>query len=84
MQPISTLTEETQKAVKSIAETIAPLLEDIHSKPATTQNYYGDYMRLLNYAAKDNQPGRVKLLAIALMYAGANPFGVEAAVKNII
>lgn len=83
MTPISTLSAETQKAVKEIAETIQPLLDDIHSKQPTTKDYYGDYMRILSYAAKQSE-GKVKLLAIAMMYAGANPNGVSAAVKNII
>ena len=83
MQQIQNLTPETQKAVKSIAETIKPLLDDIHSQQATTQNYYGDYMRILSYAAKQSE-GKTKLLAIAMLYAGANVYGVEAAIKNII
>ena len=84
MNPISTLTKETQNAIKLIAEEVKPLLENIHSKPASTQNYYGEYMEILHFAAKDKNEGRVKLLAIALMYAGANPLGVEHAVKNVI
>ena len=33
--------EETKKAIVSIAETIRPIIEDVHAHPPTTQNYYG-------------------------------------------
>lgn len=77
------LTPETLTAVKSIAETIQPILDDIHAQKPTTQNYYGDYMRVLSYATKKGE-GRVKLLALAMLYAGCNPSGIESAIKNII
>jgi len=78
MNFINSLTPEQQEAIKTIAETIKPALEAIHEQPATTKNYYGDYMRLLSH-----KPQHSKTLAIAMLYAGANPYGVEAAVKLI-
>jgi len=75
---IDGLSPELQQVVKSISETIKPALDDIHAGAPTTQNYYGDYMRLLSY-----KPERKKIIALAMLYAGANPAGVEAAVKNI-
>lgn len=77
------LSAETLQAVKSISETIQPFIEEIHATSPTTQNYYGDYMRLLSYGAQRGE-GYVKLLALAMLYAGCNPSGIEAAVKNII
>jgi thiaminase len=77
------LTPETLTAVKSIAETIQPILDDIHAQRPTTQNYYGDYMRVLSYASNKGK-GYVKLLALAMLYAGCNPSGLEAATKNVI
>jgi hypothetical protein len=77
-QFINNLSPEAQQAIKSIAETIRPALDEIHSHPATTQNYYSDYMRILSY-----KPKQVKLLAIAMIYAGANPAGIEAAIKYV-
>ena len=68
------LTPELKQVILNMAETLRPLLDDIHSRPATTQNYYGDYFRLLSY-----QPERYKVLGLALLYAGANPDGLQAA-----
>lgn len=75
---VDSLSKELRDTVISIAETIKPALDDIHAQAPTTQNYYGDYMRLLSY-----KPERKKVIALAMLYAGANPAGVEAAVKNI-
>ena len=75
---INELSPELKQAVIEIAETIKPLLDDIHSTQPITQNYYGDYMRILSI-----KPQRAKILALALLYNGANPQGVEAAMKLI-
>ena len=75
---VDSLSIELRGAVINIAETIKPALDDIHAQAPTTQNYYGDYMRLLSY-----KPERKKVIALAMLYAGANPQGVEAAVKNV-
>ena len=72
------LSPELKKAVLSIAEALAPVLEEIHNSPATSKNYYADYMRILSY-----KPDSIKLLALALLYAGANPAGLEAALKLV-
>lgn len=70
------LSPELKQVILSMAETIRPLLDDIHKRPPTTQFYYGDYFRLLSY-----QPDRHKVLALAMLYAGANPDGLQEAVK---
>jgi hypothetical protein len=75
---INGLSPELKKVVIDIAEDIKPALDDIHAQPATTQNYYADYLRLLSY-----KPKHAKMLALAMLYAGANPNGVEAAIKLI-
>lgn len=82
---IENLSPELKKVVLSMAETIKPLVEDIHNQPPTGKNYYSDYMRILGIAAKkSNSNGMVKLMAIAMLYLGCNPLGIEAAVKNLI
>ena len=73
---IHNLSPELKSAIISIGETIRPLLDDIHANPPMTQNYYGDYLRLLSY-----KPERAKLLALAMLYEGANPQGLQAAVS---
>ena len=78
MQYFDKLSPELQTVIKSIAESIKPILDDIHNRPATTQNYYGDYMRILLY-----KPEHKKLMSLSMIYAGANVYGIEAALKFI-
>ena len=68
------LSPELKQTILSVAETLRPILDDIHSGPAFTQNYYGDYLRILSY-----HPERHKIIGLALLYAGANPDGLQAA-----
>ena len=75
---IENLSPDLKSAVLNIAETIKPALNEIHAQQPTTKNYYGDYMRLLSY-----RPKYAKILALAMLYEGANPEGVEAAIKLI-
>jgi hypothetical protein len=77
-QFIENLSPELKNAVLNIAETIKPALNEIHAQQPTTKNYYGDYMRLMLYT-----PKYAKILALAMLYEGANPEGVEAAVNLI-
>lgn len=74
------LSPDLKNAINRIAEAIKPALDEIHKHPATTQNYYGDYMAMLGTVS----PDKIKLLAIAMMEAGANPYGVESAVKIML
>jgi hypothetical protein len=77
-QFIENLSPDLKSAVLNIAETIKPALNEIHAQQPTTKNYYGDYMRLMLY-----KPKYAKILALAMLYEGANPEGVEAAIKLI-
>jgi hypothetical protein len=77
-QFINDLSPETRAAVLNIATTIKPALDKIHAQQPTTKNYYGDYMRLMLV-----KPQYTKILALAMLYEGANPDGVQAAVKLI-
>ena len=77
-QFIENLSPDLKSAVLNIAETIKPALNEIHAQQPTPKNYYGDYMRLLSY-----RPKYAKILALAMLYEGANPEGVEAAIKLI-
>ena len=77
-QFIENLSPDLKSAVLNIAETIKPALNEIHAQQPTTKNYYGDYMRLLSY-----RPKYAKILALAMLYEGANPERVEAAIKLI-
>lgn len=66
--------------IAELVPDLKPLVESIESQPATTQNHYGDYMAVLSMLAKGNlQMGRI--IAAALVEAGANSVGVADAVK---
>ena len=73
---IDSLPLEMRQVIIEISEAITPALDKIHSFPPTTQNYYGDYLRILS-----QKPESAKVLALAMLYAGANPSGIEAAVR---
>ena len=77
-QLLNSVSPEFQKVIIKMAEDLKPALQDIHNSPQTSQNYYIDYMRLLSY-----KPKYKKIMAIALLYAGANPSGIEAAIKFV-
>jgi len=68
------LSPELKQTILNMAETLRPLLDDIHKNPPTTQKYYGDYFRILSY-----RPEQHKIIGLALLYAGANPDGLQAA-----
>jgi hypothetical protein len=70
------LSPELKQVVINMAETLRPMLDEIHERTPTTQKYYGDYFRILSY-----RPEHHKVIALALLYAGANPEGLEAAVR---
>lgn len=72
------LSAEALNAIQQLSATLEPALNAIHAETPTTQNYYGDYMAILGSA---KEPAKIKLLALAMLYSGANPDGVEAAVE---
>lgn len=71
---IETLEPNVKEELNTIIEALVPALDAIHSYPPTTKDYYGDYMRLMSY-----QPKFIKVVALALVSAGANSKGVKAA-----
>lgn len=77
-QFIETLSPELKSVIISIGKDLRPLLDEIHSKLPTTQCYYGDYLRILSY-----KPEKAKILALAMLYEGANCEGIQAAVRLV-
>lgn len=69
---------ELAQAVTTLADSIRPLLQEIHDTPPTTRNYYGDYMAIL--AGTDSQQRRY-LFALAMIEAGANVEGIRDAMN---
>ena len=77
---LDNLSEELKIAVNQIAESIKPIIDDIHKMDAVSKNYYAEYLNVLSHASNKGK-GYVKLLAISMLKAGCNPIGIDAAVK---
>ena len=75
LSPIDNSGAELKKYILDTAEILKPILSDIHAIQPTTKNYYAEYMNILGNTK------HIKLLALALIYAGANVDGVHNAVS---
>ena len=75
---IEELDGEAKAEITTLLNEIIPWIKDIHSKPPTTKNYYGDYMRIMSY-----HPQFAKAIGLVLLAGGANPDGVRSA-YNIV
>jgi|LakMenE18May11ns_1017448.scaffolds.fasta_scaffold7899147_1 hypothetical protein len=76
VQPIS---EDLKSSISKISGALKPIINEIHKAPATTQNYYGDYLSILTQF--QNNKAKLKLVALSMLHAGANPKGIESAVN---
>lgn len=77
----SKFTPEAFAMIKDLAETVKPLLDEVHSLPKVSKDYYSEYMSILGRATQGKPQGYLKLMAIAMLYAGCNHNGVNEAVK---
>jgi hypothetical protein len=80
---LSSFSEEAQQQFKQQAETIKPIIEEIHKHQATGQNYYSDYMRVIGLLMNKRPNIKPKTWGVLFLIAGANPIGVEHAVNNL-
>lgn len=77
----SKFTPEAFAMIKDLAGTVKPLLDEVHSLPKVSKDYYSEYMGILGRATQGKPQGYLKLMAIAMLYAGCNHNGVNEAVK---
>jgi len=75
---IDNVKPELKKAIIEIAETIKPLLDAIHEEHPISKNYYLEYLELLS-----NFPNQKKLIALAMLYSGANANGLNSALQLV-
>ena len=66
--------------VEGLAEDFAPIVKEIESSIATTQNHYGRYGALLSSMSKGRK-AYAQIMALALVKAGANADGVSNGLK---
>ena len=76
------LKERTDEVITSVADDLREHVAKIEAGIATTQNHYGDYMNLIMSVATDDANVR-KIIALALIRAGANREGVLSALKAV-
>lgn len=70
---------QLNKLIEELANDLRPIVQKIENSTKTTQDHYGKYMELLSYLGDD--PNHKRLMALALIDAGANLRGVHAAMN---
>jgi hypothetical protein len=77
---MTTLTQEQKDKVSQLINDLAgdfkELVTTIEAKPETTQHHYGDYGGVISQFSH-GKPGVAKIIAAALIKAGANADGVN-------
>lgn len=73
------LSPDLQNSIKVLAKNLTPILDELHAMPPSSKNYYANYLAILTA----HKPERAKLIAIAMLYAGANKDGIQDALKLI-
>jgi len=68
--------EKIEALVKELAVDLVPAVSKIEASVATTQNHYGDYLSILSVPKSQTER---KLVALALLEAGANRNGIVSA-----
>lgn len=74
-----TLTPAQEALIADLANDVKPYVDKIEARIATTKNHYGDYMALLSQWQKE--PKVMMVMAMACKKAGANPQGVNDALR---
>jgi hypothetical protein len=80
---LSSFSEDVQQHLKQQAQTIKPIVDEIHKHQPTGQNYYSDYMRVIGLLMNKRPNIKPKTWGVLFLIAGANPMGIENAVKNL-
>lgn len=73
------MTERSEQIIQEVADSLRAWVAGVESGIATTRNHYGDYMGMMLKFADD--AGQRRVLAKALIAAGANEQGVADALR---
>ena len=74
------MSEELKKLISDLAADLKETVHKIESGPRLTQSHYGKYMSVLSMAKSQ---GQKKIMALALLKAGANPTGIKSALQFV-
>ena len=75
------LSPQLQSLINDLAEDFKSEVSKIEKRPATTKNHYGDYMAFIDTIGKGMNGAQKKIVALALIKAGASSQGVADAMK---
>jgi len=86
-----TLTDEQKADIKAkadelitdLANDLRPMVEEIEASVAITENRYDKYMGILDLMGAGD-PAAIGIISLALLEAGANKQGVEAAMSQVL
>jgi hypothetical protein len=81
---VSSQPENIQRFFADMTKAIKPRIEFIHEQPNITQNYYGEYMTAITQLNEKYPKISIKTFGVIFLLCDANPFGIEAAIKNLI
>lgn len=70
---------KASEILKELSDRLQPLVDEIESKEALTENYYGDYLGLLGRIIDTKGEQDARLTAMALAFTTANKKGVLSA-----
>jgi len=75
---MKTLEENLDALVLQLTEEVRPFVKRTESSLPTTKDHYGDYLGFLTSVGTET---RIKIVAVALIHAGANKIGVASALR---
>ena len=73
------MSARSDEAVREVADGLREYVAGVEASIATTRNHYGDYMAMFSRFTDD--VGQARVLAKALVLAGANEQGVADALR---
>jgi hypothetical protein len=76
-----TKSDQLDHIIKELSEGLADTVKAIESGIKTTQNNYGAYMSVLSQIGSDSDDHTKRIVAWALIEAGANQQGVKDAMR---
>jgi hypothetical protein len=77
------MTTRSDAELKEVADAIVEYVAEVESRPEITQGHYGQYMNMLSTVCGEDRVS-MRRLAQTLIGAGANPVGVNAALRIIL
>jgi hypothetical protein len=75
--------DKLNQLIYELSQDVAPEVQRIEASIETTQNHYGDYGALISQVS-GGKPAVAKIIAAALIKAGANQAGVTNGLNTLV